>query len=99
VYASSRSRLENGVPLVGSVRRFVQAAKLDRIDLECTRELVERRLQRERPDRFTRRAHPGIGDGVEVDHLLADEEVVCLIEMTRRKRCTARHNVHAPASR
>jgi hypothetical protein len=62
-------------PIARVRRGFVDSANLDRIDTQLVRQLVDGRLQGKCADRLARRAHPGIRDRVEVDNLLADEEM------------------------
>ena len=67
-------------------RRFVDPAERDRIDLQRVREFVNRRFQCERTDRFAGRAHPGIGDGVEVHHPLTDKQILHGVHVARGER-------------
>ena len=64
---------------------LVDEAELDGIDLHLFGEFVDGNFEGEGPDGFAGGAHEGIGDHVHVGDLLADQEGLSAVEVTRRK--------------
>ena len=71
--------------LGGVLFGLVEPPHLDRIHAQRIGEFVHRRFQRKRSDRFARRAHPGIGDRVQIDDLLLDQNIRRRIQVPGRK--------------
>ncbi len=79
----------------GILRGLVDPPQLDRIHAQRIGQFVHRRFQRERSNGFARSAHPGIGDRIQIDDLLLNENIGRRVEVPGRERCTVPRSARA----